>query len=148
MNSFTRAFYAALALLLLTSCATRIPVTKPDDLIWWVGKTVRFRPPSFYLAPNYAGANSAPYKGTSINMGSNYELQINSHTNCKIVKFYRTTESEGSRVCAVMHAVINGRLIEFEYMFIPNFHLPGKNDAEKLTHELLKPKNSTWILIN
>ena len=144
MNAFTRAFYAAIALLFFTSCATRIPVTKPDDLVWWVGKTVEFKR-EFHLVRNYAGSDAAPYRDSTAYVGENYPFNVKKDQPCKVLRFYRNSESEGKFVFAVLSTTTNGQTIEFEFMFLPSSDIPGRNDAERVAIKL-RSSDAAWTL--
>ena len=146
MRTISRSAIILLSTLFLAGCASRIPVNKPDGLIWWVGKRVRMKR-GFNLVPTDAGRGAAEWRDSTAYPGENYPLRINAGQICTVVRFYRLTEGEGSMVLAVLRAESGGTVRDFEYMFLPDYYSPGRNEAEKVAHELsVKFRNRAWTL--
>lgn len=146
MQTIIRSLILTLCALLFIGCATRIPVNKPAELIWWVGKRVKMKR-AFNLVPNYAGRDAVAWKGSTAYVGENYPLQIKPGQLCEVIRFYRLTEGEGSKVIAVLRTPVAGTLRDFEYMFLPDGNTPGRNQAEMVARELTdKSINRAWTL--
>lgn len=148
MQTIIRLSVFTIFTVLFISCASRIPVNKPAELTWWIGKSVRMLGEEFNLVPNYAGRGAAAWKDSTAYVGENYPLRLKPGHLCQVVRFYREKESEGSHVFAVLRTTVADADYEFELMFLPDYRTAhGRNDAEKVAYELLrKPTNGTWQL--
>lgn len=146
MQTIIRSFIIIFSVAILANCASRVPVTRPVELVWWVDKSVKMKK-GFNLVRNYAGHGAVEWRGSTAYVGENYPKQIRAGQVCTVVRFYRLTEGEGSKVIAVLRTPIAGAICDFEYMFLPDWSTPGRNQAEMVAHELSnKSTNRAWTL--
>ncbi len=139
-------FLPFLLCLFLGSCASSVPLRKPEPFASLIGKTVRFKE-RWYIGPYfYPNGDLARFRAFHYPVPGS-ELTIDRSYKCKIEGFKNLPDYEGAFVIVTVRTMLNREMRDVEFELRSPDREPASKEVAVIGAELSRKSNRWWQVV-